>query len=41
MSVAPDNPAIGPTTACQAKVAIARTSVDRDNQTSVDQGVQT
>jgi hypothetical protein len=41
MSVAPDSLAIVPTTACQAKAAIARTSVDRDNQTSVDQDGQT
>ena len=41
MSVAPDNPAIVPTIVCRAKAAIARTSVAQDNQTSVDQGVQT
>ncbi len=38
MSVARDNPAIVPTIACLT--AIARTSVDRDNQTSVDQDGQ-
>jgi hypothetical protein len=41
MSVAPDNPAIVPTIVCRAKAAIARTSVAQDNQTSVDQAVQT